>query len=68
VEARLINVVDELCASGVISEDALAGFETDWTKERQLEVLALVGTYHTISFVANTARLQNEQFGASFPA
>lgn len=31
-------------------------------------VIALVGTHHTISFVANTARLQNEQFGASFPA
>ncbi len=68
VEVRLINAVDELCTSGVISEDALAGFESDWTKEQQLEVLALVGTHHTISFVANTARLQNEQFGASFPA
>jgi len=50
------------------AEDGLIEqFESDWTKEQQLEIFALCGTYHTISFVANSARLPNEPFGALFP-
>lgn len=30
-------------------------------------VLALCGNYHTVSFVANTAELAGESWGARFP-
>lgn len=66
-EARLLQAVDALCRSGRMSDNLHEAFIRDWTKEQQLEILALCGTYHTISFVANTARLPREFFGAQFP-
>jgi hypothetical protein len=43
-------------------------FQEAWTLEQQLEILALCGAYHTVSFVANTAQLPPEPFGVRFPA
>jgi hypothetical protein len=51
----------------MLSGKTLVQFETDWTAEQQLEILALCGTYNTVSFVANVARLENEPFAAKFP-
>ena len=67
-EQRLILSIDQLCRSGTLSDAALADFQTDWTREEQLEILALCGTYSTISYVANVARLPGEPFAATFPA
>jgi hypothetical protein len=66
-EACLLKVIDSLCATGMIEDDVITQFESDWTKEQQLEIFALCGAYHTVSFVANSARLPNEPFGALFP-
>jgi alkylhydroperoxidase family enzyme len=66
-EVTLLTVIDQLCATGKPSDKTLTAFQNDWTVEQQLEILALCGTYHTVSFVANTARLANESFAASFP-
>jgi alkylhydroperoxidase family enzyme len=66
-EANLMMSIDDLCATGRVGDDVLTTFQDTWTKEQQLEIFALCGTYHTISFVANTARLPNEAFGATFP-
>jgi alkylhydroperoxidase family enzyme len=63
----LIAAIDELCASGTMSDDTLARFQADWSLDQQLEIMALCGTYHTISFVANVSRLPGERFGARFP-
>ncbi len=67
-EALLVKVIDELCGSGTIQDDTYRAFQETWTVEQQLEILALAGTYHTVSFVANAARVENEEFGARFPA
>lgn len=66
-EARLVSALDELCANGRLADATLTHFETDWSLEQQLEILALCGAYHTISFVANVAKLPGEAFGARFP-
>lgn len=66
-EARLIAAVDALCREGRMDDDLHAAFITDWTKEQQLEIFALCGAYHTVSFVANAARLPNEAFAVPFP-
>lgn len=66
-EVTLLTVIDQLCATGKPSDKTLKAFQRDWTVEQQLEILALCGTYHTVSFVANTARLASESFAASFP-
>lgn len=66
-ESLLIQLVDELCDRGELSDQTQELFQEAWTQEQQLEILALCGNYHTISFVANTARLKRESFGATFP-
>ena len=66
-ERRLISAIDQLCEQGTVDDAALATLQADWTKEEQLEIIALCGTYSTISMVANVARLQPENFAATFP-
>lgn len=66
-EALLIAVVDGLCRAGSLDLKIQEGLEATWSLEEQLEILALVGNYHTICFVANVARLEGEKFGAKFP-
>ena len=66
-ELRLISVVDQLCANGELDSETLVHFRSDWSREQQLEIMALIGTYSTISYVANVAKLPREQFAASFP-
>src|SRR5690606_21546396 len=62
-EALLLRSVDDLCAEGRVSDASLPAFQARWSLEQQLEILALCGAYHTVSFVANTARLAPEPFG-----
>lgn len=66
-ESLLIRAVDQICEAGRISGATLGEFQEAWTLEQQLEILALCGAYHTVSFVANTAQLPPEPFGARFP-
>lgn len=66
-ERRLIAAIDQLCAHATLDDEVLADFQADWSKEEQLEIIALCGTYSTISFVANVARLPLEPFSAKFP-
>lgn len=67
-EGLLVRAVDELCDTGRIEGATYGRFRTLFSLEQQLEVLALCGNYHTVSFVANTAGLEGEPFGARFPA
>jgi len=61
-EARLICAVDEICHDAALSPATREAFEADWNAEQQLEILALCGAYHTVSFVANLACLPHEEF------
>lgn len=67
-EQLLLKAVDELCENGGITPDTYTAVAGHWSREQQLEILALAGTYHTVSFVANTSGIDNEPFGATFPA
>lgn len=67
-EALLLAVVDDICRDGGPAEERKAAFRETWNVEQQLEILALCGNYHTISFVAKTAELDLEDFAARFPA
>jgi alkylhydroperoxidase family enzyme len=66
-ESVLIRAVDELCGSGRIRPVTYADVQALFSVEQQLELLALCGNYHTVCFVANTAGLEGEPFGARFP-
>lgn len=66
-EHELIKAVDELCENAALSETTKDWFQSTWSSEEQLEIIALVGAYSTISYVANLADLPLEPFSASFP-
>ncbi len=66
VESLLVQVVDELCVSGTLNDSLLQRFQEVFSNEQQLEILALCGNYHTVSFVANVSRVALEDFGARF--
>ncbi len=67
-EATLILVTDELCRNATLCEETKTKFQELWNLEQQLEIIAICGNYHTISFVANTSGIPGETFGAKFPA
>jgi len=67
LERALVKAIDELLANARLGDETQAALETAFTLEQQLEILALCGAYHTVSFVANVARLPNEPFGKNFP-
>ena len=67
-EATLIACVDALCNAARISGELLTRFQRFWTKEQQLEILALCGHYHLVSYVANTTDLPLEHMAATFPS
>ncbi|MBL4826151.1 MAG: carboxymuconolactone decarboxylase family protein [Spongiibacteraceae bacterium] len=66
-ESLLIKCVDDICLHALIRDDTYTLFQEQWNLEQQLEILALCGNYHTVSFVANTARIPIEEIGEKFP-
>jgi alkylhydroperoxidase family enzyme len=66
-DSMLIRDVDELCETGSVAAATNEQIQQLFSVEQQLEILALCGNYHTVSFVANTAGLAPEPFGARFP-
>ncbi len=66
-ESLLINCVDQLCSGAKIKDNNYEKFQEQWNLEQQLEILALCGNYHLISFIANSARIKPEPGVARFP-
>lgn len=66
-EAALIRAIDQLCRSGRLDPAAQTRIEADWSTEQQLEIIAIIGAYHTVSMVANVAALPLEDFARPFP-
>ena len=66
-DQTLVGVVDALCSKGQLPAPLQRAFQTHWSPAQQLEIMALCGTYQTISYVANVAQLDNEEFAARFP-
>lgn len=66
-DQTLISVIDALCTDGHLTAPVQEAFQTHWEGAQQLEIMALCGAYQTISFVANVAQLDGEEFGAKFP-
>lgn len=62
----LLKLVTELIRKGQPDEDLLGRVRNHFSKEQQLEICALCGTYSTISFAANAAELECEAFAARF--
>jgi alkylhydroperoxidase family enzyme len=66
-ERLLVRMVDELHDSGSVSDEVWEGLVATFSLEQILELIALVGFYHTVSFFANGLRLPPEPYGVPFP-
>ena len=67
-DRMLIRMVDALHDTGHIDDGLWAAMAERWTHAQLLDLLALAGWYHVISFLANGARVPLEQWAPRFPA
>jgi alkylhydroperoxidase family enzyme len=67
-EGLLVRMVDELHDSANISEEVWDALAATFSVEQILELIALVGFYHTVSFLANGLRLPSEPHAVPFPS
>jgi 4-carboxymuconolactone decarboxylase len=63
----LIRMADELHETAAISDDLWRQLVRHWSEEQLLELLALAGQYHLISFLANSLRVPLEAWTPRFP-
>ena len=66
-EQALLAVVDDLVDSRTIGEATWQRAREHFDEAQMLEVIALVGYYHTISFLCRGLDLRLENYGARFP-
>jgi alkylhydroperoxidase family enzyme len=67
-EQALITVVDNLVDDRTIGDKTWAALAEHFDETQILEVIALVGYYHTISFLCRGLDLPLEDYAARFPA
>jgi 4-carboxymuconolactone decarboxylase len=60
-------MVDELHETATVTPGLWEAMEREWDAEQLVELLALAGQYHLVSFVANAAGVEHEDFAARFP-
>lgn len=63
----LLRLVDELHDGGTVTDSTWSLLAARFDESALLEMLAIVGFYHLISFVANGARIELEPWAARFP-
>ena len=66
-ERLLIRLADELHDTAGLSDDLWNALRPAYRIEQILELIALTGYYHTVSFFANGLRLPLEPFAVPFP-
>ena len=66
-DRSLIRLVDELHETSTVSEGLWRELLRHWSEEQLVELVVLVGFYHTISFATNAFELPLEEHAARFP-
>lgn len=67
-ERLLLRLADELHDTSDVSDPLWQELRAEWTDEQLIELVALVGRYHLISFVTNAFRIPREPYAARFPS
>jgi alkylhydroperoxidase family enzyme len=67
-EALLVRLADELHDSATVSDELWPQLAGCWDKAELIELIALAGFYHLVSFAANAAHVEREEAAARFPA
>jgi alkylhydroperoxidase family enzyme len=66
-DALLFRLVDGLHDEADVSDEVWNGLAAHFNAEQLLELIALTGYYHTISFMTNAIRIDLEPDAARFP-
>lgn len=66
-QSLLIRLVDELHESSTVSDELWEEMRDLWTPAQLVELVALVGQYHLVSYFTNALRVELEDHGARFP-
>ncbi len=66
-ERAILRLVDELNDTASVGDELWGELESSFSSDQIVELLVLVGFYHTISFVTNGLRVQLEAGAARFP-
>ncbi|HEY7435250.1 MAG TPA: carboxymuconolactone decarboxylase family protein [Methylomirabilota bacterium] len=66
-ERLLLRLVDALHDAAQVDDALWAALRAQWSEEQLIELVALAGFYHLISFVTNALRIPPEPYGARFP-
>jgi alkylhydroperoxidase family enzyme len=66
-EQLIVWLADELHDGADISDTLWQKLNATFSLEQILELIALAGSYHTVSFFANGLRLPRESYAVSFP-
>jgi hypothetical protein len=61
-------MVDELHDTSRVSDRLWSELQKHWSPEQLLDLMLLAGWYHAICFIANGAQVEQEKWGARFPA
>ena len=66
-ERLLVRLVDELVDTSFVSDALWAELFTEKSKAALVELVALVGFYHSVAFATNAFRIELEPFAARIP-
>lgn len=66
-DSLLVRLVDELHDSADVSDALWESLAAEFAPEQLLELIALAGYYHTISFLTNALRVELEPYAPRFP-
>ncbi|HEV2610666.1 MAG TPA: carboxymuconolactone decarboxylase family protein [Noviherbaspirillum sp.] len=65
-EALILELVDQLHGQAQVTDELWTALARHYSDEQLLELIALTGYYHTISFIANAAGVQAEEYAPRF--
>jgi alkylhydroperoxidase family enzyme len=66
-ERLLLRLVDALHDRAQVDDELWTALRAHWSEEQLIELVALTGFYHLISFAANALRIPPEPYGARLP-
>jgi 4-carboxymuconolactone decarboxylase len=64
----LVKLADELHHTGTVGDTLWERLAAEWNAPQLVELLALAGFYHLVSFMANAAGVELEEAGERFPS
>jgi len=68
VQSIVFELADQLHKTSAVSDELWRSLEQEFAAEQLLELIVTAGWYHLISYICNGVRVEQEDWGARFPA